>query len=84
MPGLPGPIVKDRARRLRAAGEAARDRFLESCIGKTESVLVEQPGVGRTGRFAHVALTGPAETGAVAQAWIEGASQGRLHGKILS
>ena len=84
MPGLPGPTVKDRARRLRAAGEAARDRFLESCIGKTESVLVEQPGVGRTGRFAHVAFTGTAETGAVAQARIEGASQGRLHGKILS
>ena len=83
MPGLPGAIVKDRARRLRAAGEAARDRFLESCIGGTESVLVEQMGLGRTGRFAHVALTGAAETGSIKAAKIVGAADGRLRGEIL-
>jgi threonylcarbamoyladenosine tRNA methylthiotransferase MtaB len=83
MPGLPGTIVKERARRLRAAGEAARDRFFESCIGGTESVLIEQPGLGRTGRFAHVALTGAAETGCIKAAKIVGAADGRLRGNIL-
>ena len=63
MPAVPGDIVKARAARLRAAGEAARDRFLDTCIGGTEPVLVEQPGLGRTPRYAHVALSGTAETG---------------------
>ncbi len=83
MPGLPAALVKDRARRLRAQGIAARDRFLESCVGKTEAVLVEQPGLGRTGRFAHVTLTGDSETGSVRMAQIQGASEGRLQGTIL-
>jgi threonylcarbamoyladenosine tRNA methylthiotransferase MtaB len=82
MPVLPGPVVKDRARRLRAAGEAARATFLASCVGGTESVLVEQSGVGRTGRFAHVSLTGEAATGTVVRARITGADGGRLTGIV--
>ncbi|MDH3240524.1 MAG: tRNA (N(6)-L-threonylcarbamoyladenosine(37)-C(2))-methylthiotransferase MtaB [Alphaproteobacteria bacterium] len=80
MPALPGPVVKDRARRLRAAGDAARASFLASCVGGTETVLVEQPGLGRTGRFAHVALSGEAATGAIVTARITGADGRRLTG----
>jgi threonylcarbamoyladenosine tRNA methylthiotransferase MtaB len=82
MPGLPGGAVKERAARLRAAGEAARDRFLESCVGGTETVLVEAPGIGRTGRFAHVDLEGEAATGTVLRARITGAAAGRLAGAV--
>ena len=87
MPALPGPVVRERARRLRAAGDAARDRFLASCVGTTEDVLVEQPGLGRTPRYAHVVLTGPAgapvtDTGAVVPARITAAANGRLHGIV--
>ncbi len=56
MPAVPGAMIKHRARRLRAAGITARDRFLDSCIGHSEQVLIERPGVGRTGRYAHVDL----------------------------
>jgi len=83
IPGLPGIVVKERARRLRAAGVAARDRFLGNCIGKTQSILVEQPGLGRTGGFAHVAFSGSVAIGSVQMARIEGASEGRLQGNIL-
>ncbi len=82
MPGLPGPVVKDRARRLRAAGEAARATFLASCVGGIETVLVEQSGVGRTSRFAHVSLTGEAATGSVVRARITGTDAGRLTGIV--
>ena len=82
MPAVPGTIVKDRARRLRAAGEAARDRFLDGCVGGIERVLVEQPGVGRTGRFAHVDLEGAAEMGNIVAVRIEGTENGRLRGRI--
>jgi threonylcarbamoyladenosine tRNA methylthiotransferase MtaB len=82
MPALPGDVIKARARRLRMAGEAARDRFLETCVGDTESVLIEQPGIGRTGRFAHVDLKGSAETGSIVIAHIDGAANGRLQGHV--
>jgi threonylcarbamoyladenosine tRNA methylthiotransferase MtaB len=87
MPALPGPVVRERARRLRAAGDLARDRFLASCIGATDETLVEQPGLGRTPRYAHVVLTDPAgapvaATGAVVPARITSASEGRLHGVV--
>ncbi|MQA67028.1 MAG: tRNA (N(6)-L-threonylcarbamoyladenosine(37)-C(2))-methylthiotransferase MtaB, partial [Alphaproteobacteria bacterium] len=87
MPALPGAMVRERARRLRAAGNAARDRFLATCVGATEDVLVEQPGLGRTPRYAHVVLTDPAgtpvaATGAVVPARITAADEGRLHGIV--
>jgi threonylcarbamoyladenosine tRNA methylthiotransferase MtaB len=87
MPALPGSVVRERARRLREAGDAARDRFLESCVGATEDVLVEQPGLGRTPRYAHVVLTDSAgapvsDTGAVVPARITAANAGRLHGIV--
>ncbi|MGE0651994.1 MAG: tRNA (N(6)-L-threonylcarbamoyladenosine(37)-C(2))-methylthiotransferase MtaB [Alphaproteobacteria bacterium] len=85
MPALPGPVVRERARRLRDAGDAAQDRFLASCVGATEDVLVEQPGLGRTPRYAHVVLTDAAgapvpDTGAVVPVRITAASDGRLRG----
>ena len=83
MPGLPGPVVRERAKRLREAGRAARDGFLASCVGATEDILVERPGLGRTGRFAHVALAGCAATGAVVNARITAAREGRLEGRIV-
>ncbi|HSR55697.1 MAG TPA: tRNA (N(6)-L-threonylcarbamoyladenosine(37)-C(2))-methylthiotransferase MtaB, partial [Alphaproteobacteria bacterium] len=84
MPGLPADVIKDRARRLREAGDSARDRFLASCIGGTETVLIERQGVGRTGRFAHVDLKGAALTGSVVRAAITGAASGRLKGEVVS
>lgn len=58
MPQLDRRIVRDRAARLRAAGDAARDAYLESLVGSRQSVLVEKPGFGRTEGFAGVALQG--------------------------
>lgn len=82
MPALPGGVVRERARRLREAGDAARDRFLAGCVGGTEEVLVEQPGLGRTARYAHVAIPGAAPTGSVVRVRITAADGGRLIGSL--
>ena len=60
MPQLAGPLIRERAARLRAAGAAARARFLSGEVGARREVLVESDGRGRTGQFAEVAFTGPA------------------------
>ncbi len=83
MPALPGAIVKARAAQLRAAGDAARDRFLAACIGGREDVLVERPGLGRTPRYAHVAFDdNGAAPGEVVAVTITGADDGQLRGRV--
>src|SRR6201994_1666385 len=46
MPQVAGRAIKERAKRLRAAGEAAVRRRLEFEIGKTRDVLIESNKVG--------------------------------------
>ncbi len=56
MPPVPGPMIKERAAALRALGGEQTQRFLRSRIGRSESVLVEAVGVGRTAHFAETRL----------------------------
>ncbi len=58
MPQVPGDAIKERARRLRATGEAALQRRLRSEIGATRQVLIESAKQGRTEHFLPVAIAG--------------------------
>jgi len=84
MPQIAAPLRKERARRLRAAGEAVAARFLESRVGRTERVVVEREGVGRTGQFAPVLLEGPAQPGTVCNARVRRVEAGRLVAEALA
>lgn len=65
MPQLKGDVVKARAARLRAAGDAALARHLERQVGRTLSGLVERPGIARAEDFTEIAFTGEAAVGGV-------------------
>ncbi|NEW97562.1 tRNA (N(6)-L-threonylcarbamoyladenosine(37)-C(2))-methylthiotransferase MtaB [Rhodopseudomonas sp. BR0G17] len=58
MPQLDGRVIRDRAARLRAAGDAALQRRLAAEIGTTRAVLIESPTQGRTEHFLLVAISG--------------------------
>jgi threonylcarbamoyladenosine tRNA methylthiotransferase MtaB len=58
MPQVAGPAIKERARRLRAMGEAALRKRLASEIGTTREVLIESATAGRTEHFLPVAIGG--------------------------
>jgi len=58
MPQVAGHLIKGRAKRLRAAGEAALRRRLQSEIGKTREVLIESASQGRTEHYLPVAIAG--------------------------
>ena len=58
MPQVAGPITKDRAKELRAAGEAALRRRLQYEIGHTRQVLIESDCQGRTEHYLPVAVAG--------------------------
>jgi threonylcarbamoyladenosine tRNA methylthiotransferase MtaB len=58
MPQVASSAIKERARRLRAAGEAALQRRLASEVGATREVLVESESQGRTEHYLPVAIGG--------------------------
>ncbi|MSP93871.1 MAG: tRNA (N(6)-L-threonylcarbamoyladenosine(37)-C(2))-methylthiotransferase MtaB [Alphaproteobacteria bacterium] len=90
MPQLPRNIVKERAKTLREAGDAALQRRLQSLTGSTQDILVEKPsvgrlpGLGRTPCFANVHFSGAGQAGDVVRARIEGAEARNLVGQIMS
>ena len=58
MPQLDRATVKSRADRLRQVGAQAVERHLDAQVGRTLSVLVERPGIGRAEDFTEVRLAG--------------------------
>ena len=68
MPQVPQPLRRERAARLRAAGEAALGRYLQSQLGKRQRVLVEHGGIGRTEGFAAMRLALDIGAGALVDA----------------
>jgi threonylcarbamoyladenosine tRNA methylthiotransferase MtaB len=77
MPQVAGGEIRERAKRLRAAGEAALRKRLASEIGKTREVLIESAAQGRTEHFVPVAISG-ATQGAVQRLDITGHDGARL------
>ena len=77
MPQVNGLAIKERAKRLRAAAEAALQKRLASEIGATREVLIESATQGRTEHFVPVAISGEAP-GAVRRLTISGIDGARL------
>jgi len=77
MPQIAGEIVKDRARRLRVAGEIALQRRLQSEIGTMRDILIESTTQGRTEHFLPVAVAGE-EPGSVRRLVVNGHDGTRL------
>jgi threonylcarbamoyladenosine tRNA methylthiotransferase MtaB len=65
MPRLPDPVVKERAARLRVAGDAALAAELSSRVGSETDVLLERPRIGRAEFYASVGFSTPGEIGSV-------------------
>jgi threonylcarbamoyladenosine tRNA methylthiotransferase MtaB len=72
MPQLSRAVIKDRAARLRAAGEAALLRHLDAQVGRTILGLVEKPGVGRAEDFTEIRFIGEAAVGSLAPMTVTG------------
>jgi threonylcarbamoyladenosine tRNA methylthiotransferase MtaB len=72
MPQVPREVIKDRARRLREAGEAALLRHLDAQVGRRRSVLTETDRLARTEGFTPVRLTAPVEPGVILEVPIAG------------
>lgn len=72
MPAVDGKAIKDRAARLRGAGDAQVRKHLEAQVGRTHSILMENPHMGRTEQFTEVGFAVPQTEGAIVRATIIG------------
>lgn len=81
MPQVPRPMAKERAARLRTAGQAALSGYLDNEIGGERSVLIERDGSGRTEYFTPVLIDG-AIPGAPLPVRITGRAGDKLVGVI--
>jgi threonylcarbamoyladenosine tRNA methylthiotransferase MtaB len=77
MPQVAGGAIKERAKRLRAAGEAALRQRLQAEIGATRDVLIESEAQGRTEHYLPVAIAGE-RVGSVVPRMIAGSDGERL------
>lgn len=81
MPQVPGNLRKERAARLRDAGQKAENLFMQGRVGTTAQVLIEKNGFGRTEHYAPVqvdALEGDL-SGQVVPVYIADVRDGKLH-----
>jgi threonylcarbamoyladenosine tRNA methylthiotransferase MtaB len=79
MPQVKGDVIKDRAKRLREAGDQALKRHLERLVGTEQEVLVERGGMARTPCFTPVRVGDTFEPGSFVNIRIAGyASNGTL------
>ncbi|GAA6160654.1 tRNA (N(6)-L-threonylcarbamoyladenosine(37)-C(2))-methylthiotransferase MtaB [Ruegeria sp. HU-ET01832] len=65
-----GTIIKARAARLRAAGDAQVAKHLTAQLGKTHHILMENPHMGRTEQFTEVTFDTPQPEGQIVTASI--------------
>jgi len=74
MPQVPGDVRRERAARLRAAGEAALQRYFARQVGQNVRVLVERAqgasAFGHSEHFAPVQIASAADAGSVVTARI--------------
>ncbi len=83
MPGQLSRAEKEaRVRRAAAVAEKTKAAYLESCVGKTLSVLFESGCEGHAGNYCPVRASGGAARGRVLPVRVTGAAEGILLGTV--
>ncbi|MGI9489908.1 MAG: tRNA (N(6)-L-threonylcarbamoyladenosine(37)-C(2))-methylthiotransferase MtaB [Geminicoccaceae bacterium] len=87
MPQVPKAVAKERAARLRRAGEQALTRFLDREMSRSATLLVEQSQGGHTETFAPFRFGNPANApapGSLAPVVAERVEDGMLVGRLAA
>ena len=84
MPQVKKEIRKERAAKLRAAGEKQLQNYLASQVGKTVEVVVEKERTGRSPHFATVEMDKDCMPGSLVEVKIYDATSSSLRGAIAT
>ena len=80
MPQVPHAVRKARAAILREAGQNMLHKYLKSCLGRSERVLVEKDSTGRTEHFIPMNIKNSKGPGEIIDATVTSATATELHG----
>ncbi len=80
MPQVAGDVVRQRAARLRAKGDAAMAAFLAGRIGHRTTVLIERDGFGHCEHYLPVSTDAGVAPGTIVEVRITGVEDGQLTG----
>ncbi len=84
MPQLARAVIRDRASRLRAAGDLALGRHLARQVGRVVTGLVERNGVARAEDFTEIAFSGEGAGGSIIPIAITGYEGTKALGKVAA
>ncbi len=84
MPQIDGATKKDRAARLRAAGELLQGDWLENQIGDVKPVLLETGTMGRTAQHARVSVEADIGVGKIVDVMLTSRAGGILSGHLAA
>jgi threonylcarbamoyladenosine tRNA methylthiotransferase MtaB len=84
MPQLPGPVIRERAQRLRQAGQRAAGAFRQARLGQTASVLIEQDNAGHCQHYLPIRLTTQVPAGSIQSVRISGLDDSHLIGTVAA
>ena len=84
MPPVKGPVIKDRARRLREAGQRGLERHLQRQVGRVLPGLVERDGLARAEDFTEIRFEGEAPTGQIVAFKVTGHDGARVLAERVS
>ncbi len=73
-----GKVIKERATRLRAVGDAQVERHLAAQVGKKHNILMENAHMGRTEQFTEVTFKTPRPEGQIVLERIKGSTSTQL------
>ena len=82
MPQLDRAVIKERAARLRAKGEAAHRGYLDRLAGTRIEILMEREDIGRTPQFAEVRVDRKTPVGTLHWATLGRHDGRRLNGMV--
>jgi threonylcarbamoyladenosine tRNA methylthiotransferase MtaB len=78
MPQVAKEARKERAARLRAAGQQRLEAFLQAQVGTRRRSLIERQGTGHTDQFAPIRMAAAPPPGTIAELTIQGVANGVL------
>jgi threonylcarbamoyladenosine tRNA methylthiotransferase MtaB len=78
MPQVKGPLIRERAARLRQLGESQLQQHLTAQVGQTHRILTEGPRMGRTEQFTEVNFASDQPEGRIVTATVRATSDGNL------
>jgi threonylcarbamoyladenosine tRNA methylthiotransferase MtaB len=82
MPQVDRPAIKERAIRLRTAGEAAHARYLDRLKGQRIEILMERDDIGRTPQYAEVHVDRRVPVGTMQWATLGSHNGRRVNGTV--